>query len=158
MRAEHINPFIQSLTNTFHTMLDCHVERQTPRLKQGNAPLHEVSGVVGLSGNAVGTVVVSISREVALKAASTMLLMECTELNADVIDAVGEIANMVAGAAKAQLEEYHLSISLPNVITGTNYEVRFPSNVVPICIPFTCVWGSLALEVGLVPIEQPVTA
>jgi chemotaxis protein CheX len=66
-----------------------------------------------------------------------------------VVDAVGELTNMVAGAAKAQLTEYKLSISLPGVIKGAGHEVCFPSDVTPICVPFTCEWGELKIEVGL---------
>ena len=84
-----------------------------------------------------------------LEAAGTMLLTDMTEINSDVIDAVGELTNMVAGGAKAQLEHLNLSISLPNVITGLGHEVRFPSNVTPIVIPFDSDWGPLTAEVGL---------
>jgi len=155
MRAEYINPFIASLINTFDTMLQCKIDRGDLRLKEGRSTLHEVSGIIGMSGRAVGTVVVSFSEEVAIKAASVMLMMEYTELDDDVIDAVGEITNMVAGAAKAELEQYQLSISLPNVIIGTGHEIRFPTNVPPICVPFTTPWGEMMLEVGLETVEEP---
>jgi chemotaxis protein CheX len=155
MKAEFINPFITSLDNAFGTMLNCQVHRGAISLRNGSTPRHEVSGVIGLSGRAVGTVVLSLSKEVALAAASTLLLCETTEINADVVDAVGELTNMVAGGAKAQLEEYQLMVSLPNVVTGPGHEVRFPSNVAPICVPFTTPWGPLALEVGLVPVLEP---
>jgi len=111
--------------------------------------------VIGLSGKAIGTVVLSLSKEVAVQAASTMLMAEYTELNDDVIDAVGELTNMVAGAAKAELEQYDLSISLPNVITGKGHEIRFPSNVSPICVLFESQWGDLSLEVGLAEAKVP---
>lgn len=155
MQVEYINPFIRALTNAFRTMLNCTVERRALSLKESNHPQHEISGIIGLSGKAVGTVVLSLSHQVALKAASEMLMMEATELNADVIDAVGELANMVAGAAKAELEEYDLSVSLPNVITGSGHEVRFPSNVRPLAVGFDTAWGPLTLEVGFVPIAEP---
>jgi len=156
MRAEYINPFITSLNNAFSTMLNCPVSRGPLRLRSGNGALHEVSGIIGLSGRAVGTVVLSLSREVALQAASTMLMMEATEINDDVVDAVGELTNMVASGAKAQLEQFDLSISLPNVITGSHHEIRFPSNVSPICVPFTTPWGPMAMEVGLTEVAVPV--
>ena len=89
MRVEYINPFISSLTNAFLTMLGCQVRRGAVSLKDGNSPKYEVSGVVGLSGRAIGTVVLSLSEAVALKATSTMLLCETTSVNADVVDAVG---------------------------------------------------------------------
>jgi chemotaxis protein CheX len=155
MRVEYINPFVKSLVTTFSTMLNCTATRGPLCLKQDVYPPHEISGVIGLSGKAVGTVVVSLSREVALKAASAMLMMDYTEIDNDVVDAVGEITNMVAGAAKADLAEYELSISLPSVITGRGHEVRFPSNVTPICVPFETPWGSLNLEVGLTEVAVP---
>jgi chemotaxis protein CheX len=158
MQVELINPFISSLNNAFMTMLDCPIRRGEISLKEGRTPMYEISGIIGLSGKAVGTVVLSLSTPVALQAASTMLLCETTEVNADVVDAVGELTNMVAGGAKAQLAQYDLSVSLPNVITGRNHEIRFPSNVTPICMPFTTKWGALMLEVGLVPVEAAVGA
>jgi chemotaxis protein CheX len=157
MRAEHVNPFIGSLVNAFDTMLNCKVRRGTPRLKsQGPAALYDISGVIGLSGKAVGTVVVSFSKPVALKAASILLMSEATEINGDVVDAVGELTNMVAGAAKAQLEEYELSISLPSVVTGQDHLLRFPSEVTPLCVPFDTDWGPLVLEVGLEVVPEAV--
>jgi chemotaxis protein CheX len=106
--------------------------------------------MVGLSGKAAGTVVVSFSRELALKVASAMHVSEMTDINAEVIDAIGELTNIVAGAAKAELAQYKLSMSLPAVVTGHHHEIRFPSDVTPVCVPFQTDWGPLTLEVGLV--------
>lgn len=155
MKAEYINPFVTSLHNTFRTMADCEVRRGALRLSTGPCPSHDVSGIIGLSGKAIGTVVLSLSRSVALRAASAMLMTECTELNADVTDAVGELTNMVAGAAKAQLEQLDMSIGLPTVIIGSGHTVRFPSNVQPLCVPFDTEWGPLALDVGLTEAAVP---
>ena len=156
MRVEYINPFITSLSNAFLTMLGCEVHRGPISLKDDHSPKYDISGIIGLSGKAIGTVVLSLSEAVAVKAASTMLMCDMDEINDDVIDAVGELTNMVAGAAKAELEEYELMVSLPNVITGRNHDVRFPSDVPPICVPFKTDWGNLALEVGFAPIREPV--
>ncbi len=158
MQVEHINPFITALVNTFQTMLSCEARRGTLAVKQDSRAAHDVSGVIGLSGRAVGTVVVSFSTEVALKAASTMLMMESTEIDDDVLDAVGELTNMVAGAAKAELEEYEMMVSLPNVITGPAHEVHFPSEVTPIGIAFDTDFGPISLEVGLSQVREPATA
>lgn len=158
MRAEHINPFIAAVKNAFRTMLDCEARRGDLALKQDRRPRYYVSGVIGLSGRAVGAVVLNFSEQVALKAASTMLMTDLNVLNDDVLDAVGELTNMVAGAAKAELEEYELQVSLPNVITGDDHEVHFPSNVVPLSISFETEWGPFALEVGLAPVDALVEA
>lgn len=157
MRVEHINPFVTSLASAFETMLGCCVERGPLSLKDGAAPLHDFSGVIGLSGKAVGTVVLSLSRNVALQATSALLQTDVSEVTeSEMVDAVGELANMVAGAAKAKLAEYELSVGLPSVITGKSHTVRFPSNVTPICMPFETAWGPLTLEVGMAISAVPV--
>ena len=157
MQVEHINPFIAALQVTFRTMLSCDARRGTLAVKENTRAAHEISGVIGLSGKAVGTVVVSFSEQVALKAASVMLMEEAAATNEEVLDAVGELTNMVAGAAKAELEDYDLAVSLPNVITGPSHEVHFPSEVTPISIAFETDWGPLSLEVGLAPVREPAT-
>jgi chemotaxis protein CheX len=149
MKAEYINPFLVSTITAFDTMLKCALTRGTPYVKTGSQPSHEVSGVIGLSGRAQGTVVVGLGREAALKVAEVMLQERPPEINGDVVDAVGEMANIIAGGAKAQLEHLDLSVSLPSVITGKSHSIQFPTKVTPICIPFDSDWGLITVEVGL---------
>jgi chemotaxis protein CheX len=158
MKAEYINPFVRSVVNAFSTMIGCEVKRGQLSLGSPGNRLHEVSGVIGLSGTAAGTVVLSLSREVALKVAAALLLVEPEEINSEVIDAVGELTNIVAGAAKGELDQFQLSISLPTVVMGRDHQMRFPSNVTPICVPFETPWGPLSLEVGLTPRPAAVPA
>ncbi|MCL6503463.1 MAG: chemotaxis protein CheX [Pirellulales bacterium] len=158
MKAEYINPFVRSVVNAFSTMIGCEVKRGQLSLGRPGNRLHEVSGVIGLSGTAAGTVVLSLSREVALKVAAALLLVEPEEMNSEVIDAVGELTNIVAGAAKGELDQFQLSISLPTVVMGRDHQMRFPSNVTPICVPFETPWGPLSLEVGLAPRPAAVPA
>ncbi len=155
MRAEWINPFMCSLANAFETMLGCRVERRSLKLRDGSADLHEISGMIGLSGHIAGMAVLSLSRKVALKSASALLMIEADQINEEVIDAVGELTNMVAGAAKSQMGPYDVSIGLPSVITGRGHYVRFPSNVTPIVVPYDTDWGPLTLEVGLAAAAVP---
>ena len=87
-----------------------------------------------------------------MKSTEAFLGEPCLEMSGEVADAIGELTNMIAGGAKAQLEKLHLSVSLPNVITGQGYTVDFPKSAEPICIPFESPWGSIILEVGLVDV------
>lgn len=145
---DYINPVITGLEEAFGTMLSCQIERTGLGLMENNQALHPVSGIIGISGKGVGTIVLSMSESVAIKAASTMLMMELSEVDDDVMDAVGELTNMVCGGAKAKLEKFQLSMSLPNVLCGTNCRLHFPQNSHPISIPFKCAWGPLALQIG----------
>ena len=57
-------------------------------------------------------------------------------MNSDVVDAIGELTNMIAGSAKAQLEPFQMSIGLPTVIVGSDNPISFPSKSPTINIPF----------------------
>jgi chemotaxis protein CheX len=156
MKVEYINPFVNATTDVFDTMLSCPLTRGELRLSGQDQPEHDISGVIGLSGDASGLVVVSIDKQVAFQAARVMLCEPISTINADIVDLVGELANMIAGAAKAKLDDFELSVSLPTVIVGTNHVIGFPSNARPICIPFESPWGSLCLEVSLKEHEEPI--
>ncbi len=150
MKVEYINPFIAATVYVFRTMLGIEIQRGSPSLRTDNRLGHEVSAVIGLSGKAKGTVVLSLNQQVAIQLAAALLQEPpAAELNADVADAMGEMANMVAGRAKSQLEFLDMNLSLPTVVTGKGHCVEFPRNATRINIPFTCDWGKLDLEVAL---------
>jgi chemotaxis protein CheX len=149
VNVEYINPFLTSTINVFRTMAACELKRGKPYLAEGVQPTHEISGVIGLSGKAIGTVVLSLGESVALKVSAAMLGETPAEMNGDVVDAIGELTNMIAGSAKAQLEHLEMSVSLPSVIMGRNHRVAFPGDIQPIAIPFESEWGPVCVEVGL---------
>lgn len=149
MKVDYFNPFLRSTISVFQSMLGVKLSRATPFLKQGSEPEHEVSGMIGLSGNAQGMVVLGLGREAAIEATTILLQQRPTDLDGDVTDAVGELVNIIAGGAKADLAELGLSLGLPTVITGRSHRIEFPREVPPICIPFDSEWGLITVEVGL---------
>jgi chemotaxis protein CheX len=150
MKVEYINPFIKSVNNVFNLMLNCDLVRGDIFLKDSHLLEHFVSGVIGLSGKAEGVVVLSLCHNSALEATSTLLMEQSTKIDNVVVDAVGELTNMIAGGAQAQLEHLEMRMGLPTVITGRSTTIDFPKDSTPICIPFRCDWGDVAVEVGLV--------
>lgn len=154
MRAEFINPFVSATHNVFQTMLSTKLTRGELSLKKSHTPSHEVCGLIGLAGKCHGMVVVGLGRETALQLAGVLLGTKVEELNSDVVDAVGELTNMIAGAAKTQLAEYQLSIGLPTVICGKTNTINFPSGSPPLMIPFDSDMGPVSVEVGICEAAQ----
>ncbi len=156
MKVEYINPFILAAKNAFGTMLGCELERSDLFASRDTQPTNDVTGIIGLTGKAKGCVALSMSRELALRATETMAMSQPNGIDEEVVDVVGELANMVAGGAKAQLEAYEMRISLPTVIVGRTAAIQFPSETPSLCICFTSEWGPLTVQVGLV--EESVAA
>jgi chemotaxis protein CheX len=155
MKVEYINPFISATVSVFAKLLSCHLKRGEIYIKRSFQPEYQASGVIGLSGKATGTVALTLDRNVALQATDALLGERFEEINAEVADTVGELTNMIAGAAKAQLEDLELNMGLPSVVLGKNHIIQFPSNAVPLCIPFDSPWGPLCLQVSLVDHQRP---
>ena len=148
MKVELINPFVSSTSNVFKTMLSTDVHRGQIYLREKDNTHEGITGVIGLSGKAIGTAAVGLSFDTAMKACERFLGMEVDSVNEDVIDCCGELINMIAGGAKAKLEQYELSISLPSIVRGKDHTIDFPTNVTPICIPFSSDIGDILLQIG----------
>jgi len=97
-----------------------------------------VSSLVGLAGTYNGLVSLHMPSTLAMRATSSMLGMEVTEVDEDVNDAMGEIANMIAGSFKQHLSKSGLDIhiSTPSVIHGKEYVISLGSNPQQIAVRF----------------------
>jgi len=84
-----------------------------------------ITAMVGMAGTISGLVSIHTSQNLALQITSSMLGMEVTEVDVDVHDALGEIANMIAGSFKLHLSRggADIRISTPSVVTGSDYVV-----------------------------------
>jgi chemotaxis protein CheX len=62
----------------------------------------------------------------------------CKEMNDDIRDAVGEITNMICGAARRILAErgYHFQAAIPTVIDGKGHKICHPLPGPVLVIPF----------------------
>ena len=151
MKAEHINPFIESTLAVFETMLGIKPQKVNVFLKKEDEPSFDISGVIGLSGQAVGSVVISFPESLALKVVSKFIGEEKSKVDNDVVDAIGELINMIAGGAKKIFTDKGLKfkISIPNVITGKGHKVKRPSNVPCIGVNFKIGDETFVIEVSL---------
>ena len=97
-----------------------------------------VSSLVGLAGTYNGLVSLHMPSTLAMRATSSMLGMEVAEIDDDVNDAMGEIANMIAGSFKLHLSKsgMDIQISTPSVIHGKEYVISLGSNPDQIAVRF----------------------
>ncbi len=82
-----------------------------------------ITSMVGFAGLFNGILSLHVPENLALLFTSSMLGMEVTEINDDVHDALGEIANMIAGSFKHHLAQngQEVRLSTPTIITGKEY-------------------------------------
>jgi chemotaxis protein CheX len=149
MDASYITPFIASIQNVFGTMLQLPVQCREPAIKAEDTPSFDVSGIIGLSGEVAGSVVLSLPMETAERLVALFTGMECKADDPDFPDAIGELLNMVAGNAKAGFGDRKVSLSCPNVVIGADHHVARLTDVPCILIPCDTDCGEISLEISI---------
>lgn len=143
-----IVPFVNSVRQVFSTMVGVQTTVARPQLKSDGSASYDVSSIIGFSGEVVGSVVVSFQKNAAVKLASAFAGMDIDPNTPDFADAVGELANMIAGNAKKDLGSV-ASISVPSVIIGAGHVVARLSDVPCVVIPCSTPVGDFAVEVNI---------
>jgi chemotaxis protein CheX len=151
MDVNLINPFIEATLHVLSSLAFTKAKAGKPYLKKDSLAQGDVSGIVGLTGEASGTLSVSFSEQSILKIVSNMFGEPIHEINDEVKDAVGEILNIVSGQARQKLEVKGriLKGAIPTVITGKNHTISHITKHPIIAIPFDTDNGGFTIEVCL---------
>ena len=149
MDARFVKPFVIAIQRVFETMVHTKAAVGKPTLRSDPGPIHDISGVIGFSGDAAGCVVLSFPTDVACRVATAFAGREIDQNHPDLTDAIGELANMVAGNAKNEFLGMNIGISLPSVIIGKGHIVAHPKQAPRIVIPCQTDLGPVFIEVGM---------
>lgn len=110
-----------------------------------------ITGVIGLTGNYKGVLAVHLPHQVAFAITGNFLGIEVNEVNEDVEDAIGEIANMIGGNVKSMLSEKgrDIDLSLPSTVSGKEYGFHSIKGAEKTVIPFRAADGVFYVELQL---------
>lgn len=130
---------IDATKDVFSTMVMMDPSDDLPLREPINRFKCSITGMVGFAGTYSGVISIHCPVSLAMKITSNMLGMECEEVNDDLNDAIGEIANMLGGGVKLVLSKGGLDIklSIPTVISGEDYTVNSLSDNDCVVIPFS---------------------
>jgi chemotaxis protein CheX len=139
--------FVESVRRTLTAIAGWESIIEKARIKTEEGSEFDYSGIITLSGTYVGTVVVSFHREMAIKMVAAMLQMEIPPDSADFCDAIGEVANLIAGGAKNEFGGRNTAISVPTVVMGKGHIIARPRGVPCIVVPCRTLHGQFSVEV-----------
>jgi chemotaxis protein CheX len=116
-----INYVHDSLHEVFNMMLGMKV---APCEDSNLVP--ELTAIVGLAGSLCGLFCIRCSKETGARLTQRMLNIDSSECEAEVLDALGELCNMLAGSFKARIPGIAdtCMLSIPTTITGKDYQVH----------------------------------
>lgn len=159
MDVKYINPFINSVVNTMETMVGVSPDRLAPFVKEHCNAKGDVSGIIGFASKTiVGSVALTFPQETARKIYESMMGEPASRINEDVQDTVGELTNIVAGAAKEEFSGIGISyhISIPTVVTGANHKISHKGSTPVVVIPFKVFNLTFYMEISIKLINQMV--
>jgi len=149
--VELSDKIIEAAKEIFSTMVMMEISVCGDHLSTSLPLTESISGVIGLAGTHKGVLAIHIPYKVAMAITSSFLGMDVDEINEDVEDAVGELANMLGGNVKSILSEKgrDIDLSLPSTITGRQYDFQPTKEAERIIIPFQCDAGEFTIDLQL---------
>lgn len=123
-----------AVREVFEIMLGCKLDGPAD---ESTLPC-EFTAMVGLAGQICGLLTLRCGTQSAALMAGKMLGIEIKEEDQQMWDAIGEIANMVAGNFKNKLAGMAdgCMLSVPTVITGSDYSCRSMADSAPLEVSF----------------------
>ena len=145
-----VTPLIAATEEVFDTMLAIPLVRQTPIESSPPVPANVVA-TVAFAGHRRGLVVFYSSFGAAREITGTMLGIPPESVNGEVPDAIGEIANMVAGTFRNRLaaNEPASAIAVPTVTVGSDFSTVYISAVRRVRCPFEMKGHQISVELIL---------
>jgi chemotaxis protein CheX len=144
-------PFIRAVNDVLGTMAMITPTAGTPYVKKDHVAKGDVSGIIGLTGAANGTLSVTFTKTCAVAVVKNMLGGDIQDLLSDVKDGVGELTNMISGQARKWLAESGtvLQSSTPTVVMGANHSISHLAKSPIMAVPFTTEYGDFTIEISL---------
>lgn len=110
-----------------------------------------LTGMIGLAGDLQGSILVHMPDSIAIAITNAFLGLDLDAVDDDVKDAVGELANMVAGGIKYLLpaEARDVALSIPSVVCGKGYNCEATGRFDSTAVQFELASGRFTVEVQI---------
>jgi chemotaxis protein CheX len=149
--VSYINPFIGATLQALEMMAAVRPQRGAPFVKTDQASRGDISGIIGLAGETTGSVAVTFPEALARRIYANLVGEEAEGITEEVCDAIGELANMIAGGAKAELSQQgcDFQIAIPTIVVGAGHTIDHRGQGPCLVVPFTLDGEEFWLEVSL---------
>ncbi len=153
MNVDYINPFLSSTIYLFSKMFSLEARKTGEPYIEEALTRHrwDISGVMVLTGNALGVVALRLSKVLANKLLEKSGIIYENEIERHqlVDDMVGELVNIIAGNAARELQGFDIKVSVPLVVQGQNHSISWPAKGPVVGIPFWTPLGPFLINVSL---------
>lgn len=152
MKAEYLNCVMAGVIDVISQCFHVECKKGEPYIYNNEININHLSAVIRMAGDKQGAFIIALSEDDAKKMASALIMEEKQFLDKDVMDAMGEIINMISGSAKGRLTElgFTFKLSTPTFVLGKGTRLFTDVEYAPyICVPFITSVGEFTIQVSL---------
>jgi len=156
MDVKYINPFLNGTLEVLKKMAAIDAVPGKPRVKTDESAFGDVSGIIGITGDALGSLALSFSEACICRVVADMLGERFEGVTQEIIDATGELTNMISGASRTQMEKMGMRVyaAIPTVVHGRRHTISHILKAPSIVIPFSTAAGPFFVDVCIRTVEQ----
>jgi len=149
--VEYAQQIIAATEEIFSSMIMLDVVAGEPCKRSNETLKSSVSGIIGLTGSSKALLGIHLPNSLAISVTTAFLGMTVEEVDEDVRDAIGELANMLGGSLKTALDPSgsNIQLSMPSVIYGEEYAIDSLANAITVAVPFDLDGKTFMVELQL---------
>ncbi len=147
----HAEQIAEATREIFSSMIMLEVTAKEATKRTDPAFSNSISGMVGLAGTVRGNLSIHLPATVATAVTTAFLGMEVESIDDDVCDAIGELANMLAGAVKTAIDPSgsDIKLSMPSTVYGDTYSLDCLDCGISVQVPFDLDGTEFSVELQL---------
>lgn len=140
-----------SVHEIFASMVMMDIVPGAPIQGEINPLQNTITGMIGLAGTHKGMMAIHLPETLAKRVTGNFLGMEVEEVDNDVQDAIGELANMLGGSIKAILSDNgkDIKLSMPSTICGQEYRFQSHYDGESVVVPFIAEESQFLVELRI---------
>lgn len=129
---------VSSIRNIFADLVGIPIDTICDYQKINNEFIDSISGLVGFAGTLKGVIGFHVPNDAALAIYKKMFNVSLNQVDGEVLDAVAELTNILAGGVRDFLDPSgkKLSASLPSIVSGERYSLNRMAESTDVVVAF----------------------
>jgi len=153
MKAEYINPFVDSAISILKEMCNIEIKRGLLSIQKEGIQINGVGVIIGITGSVSGRVFYGMNEDTAIKIAALMNDEDIKQVNDLVWDTLGELANIITGNSITLLSQkgYDVDITPPIIVSSNNMDVNNApkDKMLTLVVPLHMAVGDIMVNLSL---------
>ncbi len=146
--SDYLNPFFVGASMVFNSLFNIELRRREVTVIKKLEFTEAIIIKISFTGSVSGVVFYGFDLDVAFRIAEAISPgMSQTNFKKDYLDIMGEIGNIIAGNAVSMIMDEEVTLSLPEVISKSDYEKEKPGTGMIYMIPLLCPFGYITIYV-----------